>query len=46
MTLPIKYTPWHRFADWSEKGIFLPEEVLEKINEGLKPMHDFGLKMR
>jgi len=33
MTLPIKYTPWHRFADWSDRGVFLPEEVLEKVNK-------------
>ncbi len=33
MTLPIKYAPWHRFADWSDKGVFLPQEVLDKVNE-------------
>ncbi len=33
MTLPINYTPWHRFADWSDRGVYLPQEVLEKVNE-------------
>ena len=33
MTPSIEYAPWHRFADWSDNGSFLPPEVLEKVNE-------------